>query len=235
MAAAALPALVSVGASLAGKKLGGPTRDQQTALAGTQRAAGSLDNMPEFGQAGTQLDKGDSYLQSAGNYYRQILGGRAGMRQALAPETSSIMDFYRGNAGKIDRSFQGGARDYAAAENDRARVGSLAGIIPTARANAAQGAERVAGGYGGLASGFTNLGGARTNTATGIGYLQSLVGNQANAQAAQAGGTGNVIGRLIFDALSTYGGGKGKGSTLPAGHYAQMPGYTGPSITGSRG
>lgn len=240
MAAAAIPALVKVGSAVGGSLLGKlfskPSKPQAAAMASTQQNSEALTGlskqatgaaMPMFDQGKAQiaggtssLTQGGDYLGAAGDYYKNILGSRSAANASLALEMRTATDFYRGNENKIQRTQRGGARDYALAENDRNKVGTLASYLPGARANAATGAQNVASGYGQQAAqrgGYaqtlfgsgTNLMNTGVQAGTGAGFLNSNLFNQSTQLGEQQSKTGNSIGSMIFDILSSIPGAKG--------------------------
>lgn len=208
----ALKAGIPLAASLFGKKLSGPSKPQQAAMTGTQNAATQVGAMApplmQQGKALTQqgggyLQQGADSLRGAGSYYGNILGSRQGATNALAPEMTTALDFYKGAEGRNNRTLRGGSRDYANAELNRQKVGQLASYLPTARANAAQGMERVgsaAGNLGGTAIGAgASASGQGVNAASNAAYINSGLFNQATQlqQQQQQGGKG--IGSLLYD------------------------------------
>jgi hypothetical protein len=153
------------------------------------------------------------------------------MQQALAPETSTILDYYRGASGKAGRELTGGQRDTALAELDREKVGKLALMAPMARANAATGAAQV---------GTTQVGQGGNMIAQG-GYLQDALTRQGTQMAEQGRQGGSAIGKFLFDIMQGIGKGKGGGAnpiygTNPASpYYGTTPMLGGPNPMGNGG
>lgn len=174
--------------SLLGKKLSGPSQPQQAAQTGMTQNADQL-----TAQGSPLLQQGQQNLAGAGDYYRKILSGsRSTTQAALAPETNTVMDYYRGAQGKAQREMRGGVRDTAVAELDRQRVGNLAMQAPMARAGAAQGAGQVG----------TTQAGQGGNLLATAGYLRSGLFNNATTLQDQAAAGGRGWGSLLYDIAS---------------------------------
>lgn len=230
----ALKAGIPLAASLVGKKLSGPSGAQKSAMTGTQTAANQLGGMaPPLLQQGQQLTgQGTGYLQEgarslapAASYYGNILSNRRGARESLAPEMTTALDFYKGAQNKTARTMRGGSRDYASAELDRQKVGQMAGMLPAARANAAQGAANVGGAYGGMGGTAMNAGanatGQGVNAASNAAYVNSGLFNQATGLQQQQGEGGKAWGSLLFDIAKNMPWGKGK--TGGGGIFSNVP------------
>lgn len=222
MAAAAIPVLTKAApwiaggvASLFGKKLSGPSKQQNAAMTANTQAITGLQNAagPFLQRGGQMADQGMGYLANAGQYYRNILGSRQSANAALAPETASVLDYYRGAEGKAKRTLTGGSRDYALAELDRQKVGQIAGMVPLARRDAAA----QIGNLGGTAiSGGSAFSGQGGNLLLGAGQLTSDQFRNATTLEQQAGQGGKAWGSAIFDIVKSIPMGKGKsGSKLP--------------------
>jgi hypothetical protein len=86
-------------------------------------------------------------LASPEQYYQNILSGdKAAMEQAVAPETSSILDQYRGKRAQMAKlGPRGGGTAEAVAGSQFGQAGDVAKVLQTARPQAAQGAQQVAG------------------------------------------------------------------------------------------
>jgi hypothetical protein len=86
-------------------------------------------------------------LASPEQYYQNILSGdKAAMEQAVAPETSSILDQYRGKRAQMAKlGPRGGGTAEAVAGSQFGQAGDVARVLQTARPQAAQGAQQVAG------------------------------------------------------------------------------------------
>lgn len=228
--AAAIPFAIQGGSALASyfmnkKNAKAQASAQQlTQQSGAQTAAAApplLQQGKELGQQGAgYLRQGAEQLQGAGSYYSNILSNRRSANESLAPENATALEYYRGAGNKVQRTMQGGQRDYAQAELDRQKVGQLASYVPTARANAAQGMERVGSASGQLGGTALAAGGAASgqgvNAAMGGGYLNNMAFNQGQVQRQNAADTGNTWGKLFSSALSAYlNRGKGSGGGLP--------------------
>lgn len=266
------PYAISALGGLFGRKASGPSRQQQTAMAGAQQASDALTGTSAsllgegkslrgtgteylrqgagyLGQGAGQVGRGAGYvsrgareLEAPASYYRNILGSRQAAQQALAPETTTALEYYRGAEGKSRRTLQGGARDEALAELDRQKVGQLAGFLPAARRTAAEGATGVGRAYGDLAGtsgalgniygglgsaagnlggtamqGGTSLTGQGVNAAQTNAYLQSGLFDMASRLRDQEGAGGKAWGGFMFDIVSSLLSGKGKSTAgLPS-------------------
>jgi hypothetical protein len=197
---------------------------QNTAMQATQQSgqqlAGAAPPLLAQGQQLAQqgsgyLQQGAQQLRGAGNYYGDILSNRRSARESLAPETATALEYYRGAGNKVQRTMTGGSRDYAQAELDRQKTGQIAGFLPAARANAAQGMERVGSATGNLGGSVLNAGSAATgagvNAAMGGGYLNNMAFGQGQQQRQNSADSGNAWGKLFSSALSAYLN-RGKGS-----------------------
>lgn len=230
--------------ALLGKKLGGPSKLQQSAVTGTQNAANAIGQyaQPLVGM-GTSLARsgrnvtgaGVSSLGQAGQYYSDILSNRRSARESLAPEMTTALDFYRGAEGKTKRTLTGGSRDYALAELDRQKVGQLAGMLPAARRMAAQGATDVGGQLVGAGSNLLGAGegyaGLGTNAATSAAYINSGLFNQATQLRNQEGEAGKTIGNLLYDTAQLLPWGKGKLPSKPVSRSTGIYSTTLPNAT----
>lgn len=259
--AAAIPFALKAGTALAGsflgKKLSGPNKQQQAGVAGTQQAGAQVGGMvnPLYqtskdltSKGGELINQGQNYaaggralvgegagnLQQAGDYYKGVLGSRAGMRQALAPETATIMDYYKGATGQAQRTMRGAQRDTAVAELNRDRVGNLARTTTGARAGAAEGLGRVgaetvgaanplfaqAQSLYGTGSNLTGVGsnyaGQATNAAAQSGYLNNAVFNQGSTLDEQARTGGKAWGGMLYDLANSFPWGKKGGGGAKA-------------------
>lgn len=203
--AAAIPFAIQAGSAIyshyKNKKANAATQ-ANTAAQGA--AAGQ-----QFGAAGPLLQQGTGLAQqgqgtlgAAGSYYKNILGSRTAATHALAPEMSSALDFYKGGQGRIQNTMRGGARDVASAELERQKVGQLANMLPTARANAAQGATAVGGAQTGAGSALIGQG---SNAAATGGYLSGGFQNANEAQIRRNTEAAEAWGRIasgIFGAVA---------------------------------
>jgi len=205
MAAAAVPAAIKIGSmvggSLLAKKLSGPTREQKAGMATTQGAATQLGTAaPQLMGQGQQLtQQGAGYAGAAGNYYQKLLGSRAGLREATAPDTAAALDYYKGAAGSIGRTMTGGARDNALAELERDKAGKLALMPAMARSAAATGAV-------GASAPFFQAGASQSGQGVYAGGTAAQAGNalynQASDLAEQQRKAGSSYGNMIYDAVS---------------------------------
>lgn len=204
--AAAVPFAIKagsmIGGSLLGKLMNRPSKEQKSAMQGTQAAGNALSSyVPQMMQQSSALSgQGSSALGGAANYYRNILGTRAGLRQAMAPATATTLDYYRGAANKAQNTMRGGARDYALAELDRSKVGNLAMQVPQAQAAAAEGLGNIGNAQLGAASNFAGIGG---NLASNAAYVNSGLFNQASQLRDQQGEGGKAWGSLLYDVADT--------------------------------
>lgn len=216
MAAAApfaIKAGMALGSSLLGKKLSGPSKDQKTAMAGTQAAAKSVGQYatPLVQQGGQLAQAGGENLGAAGSYYRNLLGSRQQAQNAVAPEVQNAMSYYRGAENKTKRTMTGGSRDYALAELDRQKVGQIAAFTPAARRAAAEGSAQIGSSLLGAGANLTNTGVGAAGTAAQIN--NSLYSQAADQQKQQTEG-GKQMGGFIYDILDKlplpkFGGGGG--------------------------
>lgn len=219
MAAAAVPfalkAGAMVGGSLLGKKLSGPSGAQKSAMTGTQQSAQQVGAMapPLMKQGAALTGQGAGTLGAAGDYYKNILSNRQSARESLAPEMQGALAYYKGAENKTQRTMRGGSRDYAQAELERQKTGQLAGMLPAARAMAAQGATGVGGAQTGAGAAASGQG---VNAAGTAGYINSGLFNQASQlqQQQQEGGKG--WGSLLYDAASAMPWGKKSGGVSPS-------------------
>lgn len=220
MAAAAIPFALkaapyaaSVLGGLFGKKLSGPSSTQQAGVAGTQGSAAALSGQvnPLLQQGANLTAGGQGSLGAASDYYKNILGDRNAATNAIAPETTQALDYYKGSEGKINETMRGGARDTAIAELERQKVGQIAGYLPAARANAAAGATQVGAAQVGAGNAASGQG---VNAAANSGYLSNQLFNQGTTIANQQQAGGNAMGKMIFSILNGMGKGKGSGSGI---------------------
>lgn len=222
----------AIAGSLLGKKLSGPSKEQQAGMTGAQNAINTLGSyaQPLMSQGFGMAQRGGQNLDAATNYYMGVMGNRGQALSHLAPEISNTLDFYRGSAGKIGRNLQGGSRDYALAELERQKVGQIAGLVPAARRTAAEGLGDLGGRYGALGSAFTGQGlsaaGGAANAST------QLFGMANDIQKQQAEG-GKTMGGFIYDILKSSplgkmgGGGGGAAPGLPSMPASYMPALLG--------
>lgn len=223
MAAAAIPVLMKAApwiasgvGSLLGKKMSGPSKQQNAAMQAQNTAITGLQNAatPFLSRGGSMADQGMGYLNNAGQYYRNILGSRQASQAAMGPENATVLDYYRGAEGKAKRTLTGGSRDYAVAELDRQKVGQLAGMVPLARRDAAQ----QLGGLGGEAlQGGASFAGMGGNLLQSAGYLGTNQFNNATQLRGQEQEGGKAWGSAIFDIVKSLPTGKkgGGGGGLP--------------------
>jgi hypothetical protein len=213
----AIKAGTMIGGSLLGKKLSGASKEQKSAMTGTQQAATTLGQ-----SAGPLMSTGMGFarggaanLGAASSYYRNILNNRMAARESLAPEMKTALDFYKGASGKASRTLQGGARDYAMAELDRDKVGNLAMMLPTARAQAAEGAANVG---STMLQGGTAFTGQAGNLASNAAYINSGLFDQASKLRDQEGEGGKAWGSILYDAAQQIPWGKGGGGKTTSGN-----------------
>lgn len=201
--AAAVPWIIKGGIALGSYIVNKKAQNKQKKAA--EKTGGNADILQNYGQQGAEA--GQRNLSGAAQYYRNILSGsKSQMQSALAPETGTVMDYYRGAQGKATRELRGGARDQAVAELDRSRVGDLARMVPTARANAAQGLYGV---------GATQVG-QGANSLAQSGYLNNTLFNQQSQMNQEAGERAKVWGNLLYDVAGAWNG-KGGSSAAATG------------------
>jgi len=219
--AKAAPYAASAGAAYLGKKLSGPSKEQRAGMEATAQAGPRLN-----AAGGTMLQQGSGlagqgagYLQQAGQYYGNIMGNRRAATEALAPETTTALEYYRGAGNKTKRTMTGGSRDMAVAELDRQKVGQLAGMLPAARRAAAEGLGNIGGTAISGGTGMTGQAADLYGTAADIGGQQFQQASDIRAQQ-QAGG--KSWGGAAYDILqNTKGGGKkGKKPPIPSSSYS---------------
>lgn len=224
MAAAAVPA-ISLGAQYFLNR-GTSRRNAQNLAGATTGLQGSASSLGTLGQtlgtqAGSFLGDAQKTLMGAagayrapGAYYGRILGGdRGAIDSVLSPDRAVITETYRGAGKALDRMPAGGGKDLAAAELNRDRAGKLALLPGQARANAAQGALQVGAGLQGVGATQSGTGSALSSqgvTARGAGAsaYNALYGgaiNQDQFAQTQNRGTGDAIGRMIFDSVQQSG------------------------------
>lgn len=202
----AVPYIASGIGALLGRNKGKPSSQEQGMAAQQQAGAQQL------GAQGQQLlGAGMPLVKSAGNYYQQLLmGNRAQLQNAVAPETNQIADLYRGAERGLERSnLVGAQRDQASAELNRDRVGKMAGAALGVRPAAAAAA-------GSLGQGLTA--GAQSAFSGQANILDSLLsGARDNRQieTQQGASWGGTMGRMLADLLGNYKGGGGGTSGIP--------------------
>lgn len=200
--AAAVPFAIKagsmIGGSLLGKALSGPSKEQKAATQGTLQAGQQVGNAAQpLLQTGANLtQQGSGYLGKAGDYYSNILSNRKAANESLAPEQTTALNYYQGAGNKIQRTMRGGSRDYAQAELDRQKVGQFAGMLPAARARAAEGAAGVGSAALGAGSAASGQG---ANAATSAAYINSGLFNQADRVRQQQAEGGKQWGGLLYD------------------------------------
>lgn len=231
MAAAAVPVLMkaapfvaSAVGGLIGKKTSGPNKQQQAGMAGAQQGATQMSGISSQLMKGgdAALRSGNDNLNKAGSYYGRILSGdRGAMRESMAPEISTALDYYKGSEGKINRTMSGGSRDMALAEMERGKVGNLALMGAQARQNAAAGTERVAGAHAGIAA---NMFGQGTNAGANAGWMNNYLFNQGSQMQEQQRQGGAGFGKMLFDIVGSLPQG-GKKPSMPMPKFGGIPMY----------
>lgn len=143
----------------------GPLTTAQAGLANQQR------------EQGQQLfSYGMPLLQRSGDYYSKILGGnRAATDIAIAPDVNAIGDSYRGAFRSLTRMTPGANRDVAQADLIRQRAGQIGGLVPAARAGAANATANL--GQVGVSGGQQGLSASSSSTSN---LLSSLLGQSNN-------------------------------------------------------
>lgn len=225
----AIPMVGSLVGGLFGKKLSGPSKEQQAGMDASQQASKLLSgySQPLMSQGMGAVQQGMGNLGAASRYYQGVMGSRGQALSHLNPEITQILDFYRGGSGSINRNLRGGSRDYALAEMQREKTGQLASLVPNARRDAAGNLGQLGGVYGQLG---TALSGQGINAAGTSGQLgNQLFGMASDIQKQQTEG-GKSMGGFIFDLLKNIpgmgGSGGGGGSTglagMPASYSPQL-------------
>jgi hypothetical protein len=192
----------ALGSMLFGKKIAGPSKEQQGAMTGAQQSVDALGNYagPLVAQGSQMARQGGGDLSAASRYYSGVLGSRGQARETMAPEINTIMDFYRGSEAKTRRTMRGGARDNALAELDRQKVGQTASLIPEARRNAAEGLMNTAG-IG--MSGGSAMAGVGVGAASNAAHAATQLFNMSSQQRQEQNQTGQGIGNFIYDILGS--------------------------------
>lgn len=232
MAAAAIPLAMKVApmviGAFAGKKASGPSGGQTAAMGAQQAGMEGLTAMskPLMSQGLSMARQGGQDLNAAGGYYRNILGSRQAGREALAPEMTSAMEFYRGAESKAKRTLQGGGRDMAVAELDRQKVAQLSGMLPAARRDAAEG---MAGIGGQRLSGGSTLTGQGGNLASNAGYMAQGLFNNATTVRNQEQEGGSTWGKFLGGVMEQIPWGKGTKAPLPSKNLP-VPIWGGPKV-----
>ena len=139
-------------------------------------------------------------LASPEQYYQRLLSGdKAEMEAAVAPETTSILDQYRGKrkqmAGLGSRS---GGTNEAVAGSNFGQAADVAKVLQSARPQAAQGAQQVAGAQAGIGQGISGTGAqlgqlGLSESSQGLQQLQAALQGllQRREQNMGIGSTGN--------------------------------------------
>lgn len=211
--AAAIPFAIQAGSAIYSHyKNKKANKVQQTAMEGNQALAAQAPQLMDQGKG--YLREAAQTLQPAAQYYQNILGSRQAATTALAPETTTALEYYRGAEGKTRRTMVGGARDTALAELDRQKVGQIAGLLPAARRGAAEGAGQIGSIYGGL-------GGQSMQGGFYAGMAGNNAFNQAQTQKGNTAESANAWGKLAADALGAWMGSRQSKQT------SQNPWYAG--------
>jgi hypothetical protein len=200
MPAAAVPVLISAAATMYGANKAARTAREQMALS------------RQLGGRGDQLwGVGLPALQQSSNYYGQILGSRAGMRQAVAPEVAGINDLYKGARKGIEAgNLTGADKELAAAETNKQRVGQIGSLYPTARANAAGNLASIGQGVTGQSGNFT------MGSLTGYSDIARQAGYDRESRNKWGYLSGQGVGNTIFDLIRASQGTNAKAGTLPS-------------------
>lgn len=122
-------------------------------------------------------------LAAPEQYYQNLLSGdKAAMESAVAPETSSILDQYRGKRSQMAKlGPRGGGTNEAIAGSQFGQAGDVAKVLQSVRPQAAQGATQVAGQRADVGKGIANVGQAQA----GLGLSESGQGIQQLQEALQ--------------------------------------------------
>jgi hypothetical protein len=93
-------------------------------------------------------------------YYQSLLGGnKAEMESAVAPETSSILDQYRGKRNQMAKlGPRSGGTGEAVAGSQFGQAADVAKVLQSVRPMAAQGAQQVASARSGIGQGIAGMG-----------------------------------------------------------------------------
>ncbi len=128
-----------------------------------------------------QMRQAAEGLAAPEQYYRSLLGGdKAAMESAVAPETSSILDQYRGKRSQMAKlGPRSGGTGEAIAGSQFGQIGDVSKVLQSVRPQAAKGATDVAGARAGIGQGLQQL----------LGALQGLM--QRREQDMGIGSTGS--------------------------------------------
>lgn len=215
MATAAIPIAMSAGSAIYNHfKNKKANAAQSTAMAQTQQSGADVSKLSAplmqqgsalAGQGAGLLQQGAGQLGQAGNYYGNILSNRRAASESLAPEMTTALDYYKGAERKTARTMRGGARDYAQAELGRQKVGQMAGMLPAARASAAQGMTNVGSATGNLGSSAIYGGGSMTgqgvNAATSGASINNSLFQQGQTTRQNNADSGKGWGSMLFDVI----------------------------------
>lgn len=198
-----------------GKKSSKPNSAQQGGLDAMAQAGKDVRTAGAAVTPYTQplLQGGMQDLDTSGGYYRGILGSRAQATQAIAPETTTALNYYRGAEQSASRNLRGADRTNAMAELGRQKVGQLASYLPAARAGAAGALANL--GFGRLSGGF-QAGQMGLQAATNAGALATGQFNMGSRIYDQQKDAGKSWGGFLFDLAKSFPWGGG-GSARP-GH-----------------
>lgn len=149
----------------------------------TLNSQSSLAN--SFGNAGSSLLGGAaSNLNTAGNFYQQLLSGGQGAQNVVAPSAMNISQVYGGNQKTLqDFMPAGGERNLALQQNQLGKTSSIANLYANVQPMAAQGLASLGATAGGLG---TSAGGV------GMQGLSSLTNYQAQQNAAKGSALGSL-------------------------------------------
>ncbi len=139
-------------------------------------------------------------LAAPEQYYRSLLGGdKAAMESAVAPETSSILDQYRGKRSQMAKlGPRSGGTGEAIAGSQFGQIGDVSKVLQSVRPQAAKGATDVAGARAGIGQGIGQMGAQLAQLGLGesgqglqqlLGALQGLM--QRREQDMGIGSTGS--------------------------------------------
>ena len=230
MAAAAVPWIVKGGMALgtyfAGKKAASAsTKLSPTETLYGQQAAGQAGQLGQMGQMLGQ--QGAGYTGQAGGYFSKVLGGdRAQMQEAVAPEARAVTDLYAGAGKQIEQSgMTGPTRDVAQAELSRTQAGKLSDLYAGVR-------PQAAGALAGLGTSLTGQGVSAQQSSAGL--FGNLLGQATQSRLVgqeQANQAGSGAGKMIFDILSSGGGGSKK-QALPSSSIGSGMSTSAPTLGG---
>jgi hypothetical protein len=205
---AALPAIISTGAGIAGSLLGGRLSGREKAVLSFEDALkqdllSSEGVQRQFGEA--ILPEARGGLEKAQNFYQRILSGdRAAVSSAAGPEISAIGRSYAGvTRGLGEFAPRGGGTTSAAAAGRFAEAGDIARTKESLFQAAPAGLTQVSSALGGLAEQALGLGASELGQAGALSVDQLAFLGGKSQQAIQTGAAaGQGIGELLYSLLN---------------------------------